>query len=77
MDLPTQDVSDGYFSSEDEHSEEAWGRLFPLGESFLALGKDYIYITSSEIVSCMLYIYTMFVEASEASSCTSARLIFF
>ena len=43
MDLPTQDVGDGYYSSEDEHSEEAWGRLFPLGESFSALGKDYLY----------------------------------
>ena len=41
MDLPTQDVGDGYFSSEDEHSqiEDPWGRLFPLGDSFLAQGK--------------------------------------
>lgn len=37
---PTQDVTDGYFSSEEEdHSqtEEAWGRLFPLGDSFVGL----------------------------------------
>jgi len=39
--LPTQDVCDGYFSDEEESSQEsvAWGRLFPLGESFVALGK--------------------------------------
>ena len=43
MDLPTQDVADGYFDSEeDDHSqtEEPWGRLFPLGDSFVALGKN-------------------------------------
>lgn len=41
MDLPTQDVTDGYFvdSEEEDHSTEAWGRLFPLADSFVALGK--------------------------------------
>lgn len=38
--LPTQDVMDGEYSEEEESSQEssAWGRLFPLGESFIALG---------------------------------------
>lgn len=37
--LPTQDVFDGDFSEEDEASEasQAWGRLFPLAESFNSL----------------------------------------
>ncbi|KAL4223284.1 Checkpoint kinase 2 [Mactra antiquata] len=42
--LPTQDVADGFYSDEDESSQETafWGRLFPLGESFIAmdLSKD-------------------------------------
>lgn len=37
--LPTQDVCDGDFSEEDESSQETavWGRLFPLGSSFVAV----------------------------------------
>ena len=39
--LPTQDVCDGDYSEEDESSQEVttWGRLFPLGDSFVAVGK--------------------------------------
>jgi len=38
--LPAQDVMDGDFGEEEESSQEtgAWGRLFPLGESFVAMG---------------------------------------
>jgi len=38
--LPTQDVMDGDFGEEEESSQETgtWGRLFPLGESFVAMG---------------------------------------
>ncbi|XP_005112692.1 serine/threonine-protein kinase Chk2 [Aplysia californica] len=36
--LPTQDIVDGEFNSEeDEPSQDAWGRLFPLGSSFVAM----------------------------------------
>ena len=43
--LPTQDVCDGDFSEEDESSQETavWGRLFPLGSSFVAVGETIIY----------------------------------
>ena len=40
--LPTQDVCDGDYSEEDESSSQeatTWGRLFPLGDSFIAVGK--------------------------------------
>ncbi|KAL8577458.1 hypothetical protein ACOMHN_021910 [Nucella lapillus] len=37
MDLPTQDVTDGLFDSEEEEASEPWGRLFPLGNSFTSL----------------------------------------
>lgn len=44
---PTLDVSDGITSGEDEGGEEevdgpgAWGRLFPLGNGFVAQGEQY------------------------------------
>ncbi|GFS09821.1 serine/threonine-protein kinase Chk2 [Elysia marginata] len=34
--LPTQDIVDGDFHIEEEKPSEAWGRLFPLGISFIA-----------------------------------------
>lgn len=39
--LQTQDVNDDYSFSDDENhpQDEAWGRLFPLGESFIAVGE--------------------------------------
>ena len=37
--LPTQDVTDGYEEEEPEQHEEIWGRLFPVGASFTALGR--------------------------------------
>ena len=35
--VPTDGV-DGFYSEEDENQEEIWGRLFPIGASFSALG---------------------------------------
>ena len=36
--LPTQDIGDTDFNSEEEEHLAAWGRLFPLGCSFVAKG---------------------------------------
>ena len=49
--LPTQDVCDGDFSEEDESSQESvvWGRLFPLGESFVAVGKPKYFTDTAPI----------------------------
>ena len=50
--LPTQDVCDGDFSEEDESSQESvvWGRLFPLGDSFVAVGKPKFLLTQHQLV---------------------------
>ncbi|XP_074641732.1 serine/threonine-protein kinase Chk2-like isoform X2 [Tubulanus polymorphus] len=40
MELPTQEIGDGEFLSEEEDEEtpsNVWGRLFPIGESFTAM----------------------------------------
>ena len=37
--VPT-DFVDGFGSEEDETQEEVWGRMFPIGASFTAIGKS-------------------------------------
>lgn len=45
METVPADFIDGQFSEEDEEAEtDTWGRLFPLGESFVALGKHNVLV---------------------------------
>ena len=51
--LPTQDVVDGFFDEHeeaDENPEIVWGRLLPVGKTFVAVGRSFFVVPKFDFV---------------------------
>ena len=51
--LPTQDVVDGFFDEHeeaDENPEIVWGRLLPVGKTFVAVGRSFFVVPKFDVV---------------------------